>query len=119
MLKNQYLISVAVSALFLSAPTFAQNAAIVNGKAIPKAQLDKLVQKAGQADDPQVREQAREMLISKELILQEADKRGLIQKESVRDQLEQARVGVLVAACLLYTSPSPRDRTRSRMPSSA
>ena len=24
-----------------------------------------------------------------------------------------------VAACLLYTSPSPRDRTRSRMPSSA
>ena len=27
--------------------------------------------------------------------------------------------GGLVYACLLYTSPSPRDRTRSRMPSSA
>ena len=26
---------------------------------------------------------------------------------------------VLKWACLLYTSPSPRDRTRSRMPSSA
>ena len=25
----------------------------------------------------------------------------------------------LVYGCLLYTSPSPRDRTRSRMPSSA
>ena len=25
----------------------------------------------------------------------------------------------LAASCLLYTSPSPRDRTRSRMPSSA
>ena len=25
----------------------------------------------------------------------------------------------LVKGCLLYTSPSPRDRTRSRMPSSA
>ena len=24
-----------------------------------------------------------------------------------------------VSVCLLYTSPSPRDRTRSRMPSSA
>ena len=24
-----------------------------------------------------------------------------------------------INACLLYTSPSPRDRTRSRMPSSA
>ena len=27
--------------------------------------------------------------------------------------------GFLVKTCLLYTSPSPRDRTRSRMPSSA
>ena len=27
--------------------------------------------------------------------------------------------GKRVIACLLYTSPSPRDRTRSRMPSSA
>src|SRR5665811_1688785 len=27
--------------------------------------------------------------------------------------------GLLRNACLLYTSPSPRDRTRSRMPSSA
>ena len=26
---------------------------------------------------------------------------------------------VNVLGCLLYTSPSPRDRTRSRMPSSA
>ena len=26
---------------------------------------------------------------------------------------------LIVSACLLYTSPSPRDRTRSRMPSSA
>jgi len=28
-------------------------------------------------------------------------------------------VGEIIDACLLYTSPSPRDRTRSRMPSSA
>ena len=27
--------------------------------------------------------------------------------------------GTNVLICLLYTSPSPRDRTRSRMPSSA
>ena len=30
-----------------------------------------------------------------------------------------AFVGVYILTCLLYTSPSPRDRTRSRMPSSA
>ena len=29
------------------------------------------------------------------------------------------KAGDVVAICLLYTSPSPRDRTRSRMPSSA
>ena len=29
------------------------------------------------------------------------------------------RMGVQAPVCLLYTSPSPRDRTRSRMPSSA
>jgi len=27
--------------------------------------------------------------------------------------------GIYQPTCLLYTSPSPRDRTRSRMPSSA
>ena len=30
-----------------------------------------------------------------------------------------ARASALVIDCLLYTSPRPRDRTRSRMPSSA
>ena len=29
------------------------------------------------------------------------------------------KIGSLLETCLLYTSPSPRDRTRSRMPSSA
>ena len=32
---------------------------------------------------------------------------------------EYARQFVDYTFCLLYTSPSPRDRTRSRMPSSA
>ena len=31
-----------------------------------------------------------------------------------REQLD-----MIYDSCLLYTSPSPRDRTRSRMPSSA
>ena len=37
------------------------------------------------------------------------------------DQRQYALVFQLgeVKRCLLYTSPSPRDRTRSRMPSSA
>ena len=31
----------------------------------------------------------------------------------------QVGIGAVSSPCLLYTSPSPRDRTRSRMPSSA
>ena len=34
-------------------------------------------------------------------------------------RLLDAACGVSSRDCLLYTSPSPRDRTRSRMPSSA
>ena len=34
-------------------------------------------------------------------------------------QLTTALEQALAQSCLLYTSPSPRDRTRSRMPSSA
>ena len=33
--------------------------------------------------------------------------------------IEKAVDDALYFTCLLYTSPSPRDRTRSRMPSSA
>ena len=33
--------------------------------------------------------------------------------------LEVENFPTVLIACLLYTSPSPRDRTRSRMPSSA
>jgi peptidyl-prolyl cis-trans isomerase C len=99
MLNTRQLLTIsALSALFLSSAVCAQNAAIVNGKAIPKAQLDKLVQKSNQPDNPQVREQAREMLVTRELILQEANNRGVTQKESVREQLDQSKMGILIAA---------------------
>ena len=32
---------------------------------------------------------------------------------------ENDRLSTMVSGCLLYTSPSPRDRQKSRMPSSA
>jgi len=88
----------ALGATLIVGPVFAQNAVIVNGKPIPKAQLDKLVQKTGQADNPQVRDQAREMLVTRELIVQEANNRGLSQSDAVKEQIEQSRMGILVAA---------------------
>ena len=34
-------------------------------------------------------------------------------------QILNTLANLIISVCLLYTSPSPRDRTRSRMPSSA
>ena len=40
-------------------------------------------------------------------------------KEAVAKALAETDTGTLSWTCLLYTSPSPRDATLSRMPSSA
>ena len=39
--------------------------------------------------------------------------------EGAREELQLIKWKEVMNGCLLYTSPSPRDRTRSRMPSSA
>ena len=44
----------------------------------------------------------------------------VLEKEKTPGSHQSGRnSGVIHSGCLLYTSPSPRDRTRSRMPSSA
>jgi len=40
-------------------------------------------------------------------------------KEKLNESAQKTMTGDRLTNCLLYTSPSPRDRTRSRMPSSA
>jgi peptidyl-prolyl cis-trans isomerase C len=82
----------------LSTPALAQNAAVVNGKAVPKAKLDKLIANSGQGTNPELRERARDMLITRELINQEAIKRGLLSNDNIQEQLEQARLNILVGA---------------------
>ena len=39
--------------------------------------------------------------------------------DELSDEIEDSPSHPYDLPCLLYTSPSPRDRTRSRMPSSA
>ena len=39
--------------------------------------------------------------------------------KDLNDALKNLENSIISSFCLLYTSPSPRDRTRSRMPSSA
>ena len=47
-----------------------------------------------------------------------ADSKEMIEQVTSCKSYEDALIAVS-KYCLLYTSPSPRDRTRSRMPSSA
>ena len=49
------------------------------------------------------------------IVIKEALNRANVAPE----QVDHVYMGCVIQACLLYTSPSPRDRTRSRMPSSA
>ena len=47
----------------------------------------------------------------------ELEARELVESGAAATWLQEADAEI--RSCLLYTSPSPRDRTRSRMPSSA
>ena len=50
---------------------------------------------------------------------EEPPKQPLTAREAHDFDLDMLSQEQLNSLCLLYTSPSPRDRTRSRMPSSA
>jgi hypothetical protein len=47
------------------------------------------------------------------------NKQYIVERENLIDELGNKISINEYDSCLLYTSPSPRDRTRSRMPSSA
>jgi len=82
-----------------SAGSFAQNLAIVNGKAVPKTRLDALaaqVERAGRQITPEMAGQLREEVIAREVFMQEADKLGLAQSEDYRNQMELARQSILI-----------------------
>ena len=99
-MKKQVLIATAlVSLLSLGASAaLAQNVAIVNGKAVPKARLEALSQQfqsTGRPVTPEVQDQMRQHLIALEVFSQEADKLGLSSSDDFKAQMELARQNVL------------------------
>jgi peptidyl-prolyl cis-trans isomerase C len=89
---------------FAAAPTFAQNAATVNGKAIPNAKVDLMVKQVvaqgKQTDTPQLREAIKRELIGREVLIQEADKQGFGTRPEVKAALENARQSIIINAML-------------------
>jgi peptidyl-prolyl cis-trans isomerase C len=100
-MKKQIL-TTAVAAAILSAvvaPVSAQNVAIVNGKAVPKARLEALAQqvaRSGRPVGPELQGQLREEVIAREIFMQEAQRRGLEASDDYRGQLELARQTILI-----------------------
>ena len=89
----------AAAVLALAAPAMAQNLAIVNGKAVPKARADALAQqleKSGRAVTPEMQGQIKEEIISREIFVQEAQKQGLEASPDFKVQMEMAREAILI-----------------------
>ena len=79
----------------------AQNIAVVNNKPIPKAKADTIVAqmvKQGQQDTPELQKAIREDLITREILMQEAEKKGVASDPEVQAQIDRARQQVLIGA---------------------
>jgi peptidyl-prolyl cis-trans isomerase C len=94
---------IAVLSIGAAGAAQAQNAAIVNGKAIPKARLDEFVAalaQQGRPDTPELRNAVRDELIAREIFVQEAEKKGLLRNPEVQRQLDQTRQDILIRAVI-------------------
>jgi peptidyl-prolyl cis-trans isomerase C len=112
-LRHALLLAFAVSVS--SAPAFAQKkadstakadsatVATVNGKAIPKTRADAMIASPaaqGQPDSPELRKAVMEELVRREILAQEAVKKGFDKKPEIQGQMDLARQTVLIGAYL-------------------
>jgi peptidyl-prolyl cis-trans isomerase C len=98
-MKKHLLTAVAAAAFCAAIPAFAQNLAIVNGKPVPKARADVLASqlaKAGRPITPEMSGQIKDEVISREIFMQEAQKRGLDATDDFKAQMELARQTLLI-----------------------
>ena len=105
MLKTSRLAALLIAGAIISAPAFAQSKtfATVNDQTIPQSVYDAFVaeQKAqGTPDTPELQNAVKEELIRREILAQEAKKKGLDKKGNIQGQVELAKQAVLIRAFL-------------------
>lgn len=93
-------------------PAFAQNLAVVNGKAIPSSRADAVVKQViaqgQQPDSPQLREAVKKDLIAREVMMQEAVKQGFEKDPTVKSQMENAHQTIVINALVRdYMTKNP------------
>lgn len=77
----------------------AQNVTLVNGKPVPSSRVELLLQQAersGQQITPEMKAQARDQVVIREIFAQEAEKRGIAARPDFRAQMELARQSILI-----------------------
>jgi peptidyl-prolyl cis-trans isomerase C len=102
-------------AAFAAAPAFAQNIAVVNGTPIPKARADALIEQLvhqGQQNSPQLQTAVREELVNREILMQEALRRGLPNRPDIKAQIAVAQQTVVLRALI-------EDFVKNNQPSDA
>ncbi len=92
----------------------AQNIAVVNGTPIASTRADALLEefgRQGQADTPELRTAVREELINREILMQEAARRGLPNRPEIKAQLAIAQQSVVIRALIedFWQQQKPSD----------
>ena len=104
-MKKLALTTLAIGSLLsvLAVGAQAQNLAVVNGKAIPTSRMEVFEQQAGASGKPvtdDIRRQIKEEVITREVFVQEAQKKGIDASEDFKTQMELARQSILIRALL-------------------
>ncbi len=107
MKKLQIAVSaVALSAALLPSLAAAQNIAIVNGKAVPKARFDTLMtqitKQGNQPRTPDLERQVKDELVLREIFVQEAERAGVQRSDEYKQQMDLARQSLMIRE--LFTS---------------
>jgi len=97
--------AVLAAALALAATAQAQSGAVakVNGVTIPQSRADTLIKEMagqGRPDTPEMRDAIKQELINREIVAQEAVKKGLDKRAEVVTQIDLQRQAVLINAYL-------------------
>jgi peptidyl-prolyl cis-trans isomerase C len=105
------LAALAVALAFAGAAQ-AQNIAIVNGKPVPKARADLLMQQATRSGQqpatPELEARVKEEAVVREIFAQEAEKRGMAANPEFRQQMELARQTLLIRTMFMdYQKKNP------------
>lgn len=98
-MKTLLSIAAAAALSLSSAAVLAQNVAVVNGKPVPMSRVEMLASqlaKSGRPVTDEVRGQIKEEVITREIFMQEAQKRGLAAGEDYKAQMELARQTILI-----------------------